>query len=124
MTRINVIPVDELVNKHLLAEYHEITRVFGLVKKSILKGLYPKNITIPKEYKLGTNHVKFFYDKLTYICNRYDELGDELIKRGYKINKIENIGDGIDTIWFNDYIPTTDAMEINRIRIFERLKGK
>lgn len=32
MTRINLIPVQELTNKHLIAEKHEITRVFSLAK--------------------------------------------------------------------------------------------
>lgn len=33
MTRINVVPVTELTDKHLLAEYRELPRIFGASKK-------------------------------------------------------------------------------------------
>ena len=34
MTRINVVDPSELHNKHLMGELHEITRVYGLVRKA------------------------------------------------------------------------------------------
>lgn len=52
MTRINLIPVQELTNKHLIAEKHEITRVFALAKNS-------KSPKIPNTYRTGTGHVTF-----------------------------------------------------------------
>lgn len=47
MTRINLIPVQELTNKYLIAEKHEITRVFALAKNS-------KSPKIPNTYRMGT----------------------------------------------------------------------
>lgn len=57
MTRINLIPVEELTNKHLIAEKHEITRVFALAKNS------KPNVKIPDTYRMGKGHVTFFIIK-------------------------------------------------------------
>ena len=60
MTRINAgIPPAELTNKHLIAEHREIKRI----PNCIAKGKY-KMEGIPDKFKLGTGHVKFFYNKL------------------------------------------------------------
>lgn len=98
MTRINVLNPTELNNKMLVAEVHEITRVFGLARKAqfdIIKG----KRKIPPEYKLGENHVLFFYNKLKFIADRYESLVAEMQgsfgsnephsqRRGYKPNPI------------------------------------
>jgi deoxyribonuclease (pyrimidine dimer) len=120
MTRINVIPVEELHHTHLVAEYKEIVRVFALARKCQHE-LHKKNI--PNEYKLGTNHVLFFYDKLKYISERYDSLCNEMQNRGYNCNRIAktDLEQGIDRSLFWDYKPTEVAMQINRDRINLRL---
>ena len=53
MTRINCIAPALLNNKHLLAEYRELPRVFGLVKKAIKNGYSPKNFEQFNSYKMG-----------------------------------------------------------------------
>ena len=64
MTRINVgIPPAELVNQHLIAEHREIKRI----PNCIAKGKYNMD-GIPDKFKLGTGHVKFFYNKLLYLA--------------------------------------------------------
>jgi deoxyribonuclease V len=35
MTRINLLPPSELADQHLLAEWRELPRIFGLVKKKL-----------------------------------------------------------------------------------------
>ena len=70
MTRINSgIPSAELLDMHLLAEHREIKRIPNCIKKGryCLTG-------IPSKFKMGTGHVKFFYDKLKYLHERYIEL--------------------------------------------------
>ena len=130
MTRINVVPVEELTNKHLMAEYHEITRIFRLVREAQNRGINKYNIdyrlSIPIEYTLGKGHVLFFYNKLRFILNRYKELQFELRSRNYNISPIDDSSliEGIRMEWLNDYIPTNDALDINRTRIFERLASK
>lgn len=125
MTRVNVIPVEELVREHLQGEYKEITRIFTLAKKAqfaYLRGKYP----IPSAYTMGEGHMKFFVPRLKYIADRYKSLVAEMRRRGYHPNPIprEQLLDGIDPKLYNDYIPTEEAMRINRARIAERLAGK
>lgn len=125
MTRINVIPVEELHRLHLQAELKEITRVFGYARKAqfdIIKG----KRNIPKEYTLGTGHVLFFYPRLKFIADRYESLVAEMKRRGYNVNPIarEKLLKGIDIRLHNDYTPTQEAIEINKQRISDRLSGK
>lgn len=83
MTRINTIHPKYLLDQHLMAEYRE----FPMVEAALRKSLDAKNpIDIPDTYRLGTGHVKFFYNKKQYLMNRYDDLIKELLHRGYDIN--------------------------------------
>lgn len=120
MTRINCIPPAELVNKHLLAEYRELPRIFTLARRAS---------DAPKHYVLGTGHMKFFFDKLLYLVKRQAEIIKELNKRGINTNYVaENLlahqkclgGNIPDQLW-NDWEPDEAAMAINRARIQERL---
>lgn len=127
MTRINVIEPSELTNKHLMGELHEITRVYGLVRKAqdrkINKYNFKDKIKQPSAYTMGTGHVYFFYDKLRFITERYYALNQEAVKRNFKVNPIDKqqLVSDIQQWWFGDYQPTQDAVEINRNRIKERL---
>lgn len=119
MTRINVgILPKELTNKHLIAEHREIKRIPNCVKK----GRYSLKDQ-PKEFKLGTGHVKFFYDKLLYLKNRYEELYSECIKRRFNVQYYGNAWNGIDGNLMNDYSPTEKDREIILERIEEKLKN-
>jgi len=123
MTRINCVPPSELVDKHLVAEYRELPRIFGLVRKAQDKGLTPKDIGANPSYVLGTGHVKFFYNKLQYLMKRQQMLIDEMRKRGFKPNfvNIDELMTGINQCWYGDWEPDEVAMNINRERIKERL---
>lgn len=122
MTRINCIPVGELTNKHLVAEYRELPRVFKLARM-------PKpNEQFPQHYTLGTGHVKFFYDKLHYCYERQHQLYNEMKRRGYKPKHYPEMlllehGHQKVKLW-GDWKPTPQAMMINRQRIKERLNDK
>lgn len=123
MTRINVIPVQELHNKHLLGEYKEITRVYAITRKN-QRDILGGHKAIPSAYTLGTGHVLHFCNKLQYITERYQQLIQEMLDRGYKPNpiNIKDLLDGIDPKMYNQYVPTDEAIKINRQRINERLK--
>lgn len=129
MTRINIVDPGELTNKHLMGELHEITRVYGLVRKAqdrkINKYNFKDKIKQPSAYTMGAGHVYFFYDKLGFITERYYTLNQEAVKRNFNVNPIkkEQLVSGIQEWWFGDYQPTQEAMEINRKRINERLEG-
>lgn len=122
MTRINLIKPSELHYKHLVAETREITRIFGLARKNQRDILGGRKV-LPKEYTLGTGHCLFFCSKLKFIADRYEALTSEMIRRGYKPNPIprEDLLADIDSKLIKDYIPTPEAININRQRILERM---
>lgn len=115
MTRINVVPVSELCDQHLLAEHRELTRIPNCINK----GRYNMSGQ-PTQYTLGKGHVKFFYDKLRYLHVRYDELTAECIARGFNPSYNWPI-DGVPSELYNDYRSTEDAIRINRERIADRI---
>ncbi|AKD39234.1 hypothetical protein I926_09620 [Pasteurella multocida subsp. multocida OH4807] len=119
MTRINLIPPTELCDQHLLAEHRELTRIPNAVAKGKfdLKGQ-------PTDYKLGTGHVRFFFDKLTFLKKRYDLLHQECKARGFNVQYYwpENLPSDA-SLWL-DYIPTEDALQANKARILDRMPAK
>lgn len=121
MTRINVVPVKELCNKHLFAEWREIPRLRSYLKKSFNSD---KDIVIPENYVLGPGHVKFFYDKLQYVYTRYIDLTKELKDRGFNIQYKPLLFldiEGVPDYWFADWKPNEEDIELNRQRIKQRM---
>jgi deoxyribonuclease (pyrimidine dimer) len=121
MTRINCVDPQTLHVKHLCAEYREIPRIFALVRKHVQSG---KTLSAPSVYTLGTGHVKFFYDKLGYISDRYSSLIDEMKRRKYNPSFTNNMriefGD-IPVKYWKDWTPTPESVRINSERILERM---
>lgn len=120
MTRINVVPVEELCNAHLFAEFRELTRIPNGIASGKMKTEYRD---APLKYTLGTGHVKFFADKLLFLKKRYDALYKELLRRDYDVAYIWPDDLPKYAIW-NDYRPTEEALAINRARIKERMPEK
>jgi deoxyribonuclease (pyrimidine dimer) len=121
MTRVNLIPPDQLTNKHLVAEFKELSQLIGQVRKMIKN---PNTLNkIPKEFTLNTGHVTFFVDKLLYIKNRHQLIKQEMLHRGFKADANLNLID-LPPQLFNDYIPTPDAVNIVRTRIQLRISEK
>lgn len=95
MTRVNLVPVEELTSRHAMAELRELKMVPAALRRSLRTRKW--NVVkseIPKHYTLNTGHVKFFFDKLWYLRTRYFQLVGELLKRGYKLdpdNMIKNM---------------------------------
>lgn len=119
MTRINLVPPSELCDQHLLAEHRELTRIPNAVAKGKfdLKGQ-------PTDYKLGEGHVRFFFNKLTFLKNRYDALHQECKARGFNVQYFwaEDLPDD-PNLWL-DYEPTETALALNRERIALRMPAK
>lgn len=77
MTRINVIPVCELSDQHLIAEYRELPRV---IKQDI-------NIdNAPTCYTLGTGHMRWARRHWQYTYERFVAICNEMQFRGFKTN--------------------------------------
>lgn len=126
MTRINLgIHPEELCDQHLLAEYRELPRIVSAVMKRIDNGKGFDDI--PEQFTLGKGHVKYFYNKGSYLVARQDAIIKELLRRGFNIQFTDELQWPWEMIE-NKYLkyPVTvfeqqDAQVILRERICERL---
>lgn len=80
---------------------------------------------MPDDYVLGTGHETFFFDKLRYIAKRYQELCEWRQESGYKFTEIsvDELLDGLPDFVLGDYIPTENALLLNRERLELRSSG-
>jgi hypothetical protein len=117
MTRINCVPVEELHQKHLVAEYRELPRVFRLAEAAAKRG----GVTAPDTYTLGAGHVKFFYSRLSYCQQRFKQLIAEMIRRGYNPQHTECPAVSVPAGWLQSWSPTEADLLINRQRIADRM---
>lgn len=119
MTRISVgVRAIELCDAHLIKERVELVRIPNAVRtgKAVIKD-------IPKQFTLGTGHVKFFYDKMGYLHQRYTELTKECIARGFNITDFSDSFEGISPSLWKNYNETAQDRTIVVQRVNERLLG-
>lgn len=119
MTRISVgVRAIELCDAHLIKERVELVRIPNAVRtgKAVIKD-------IPKQFTLGTGHVKFFYDKMGYLHQRYTELTNECIARGFNITDFSDSFEGISPSLWKNYNETAQDRTIVVQRVNERLLG-
>lgn len=123
MTRINVIPVTELCDQHLLAEHRELTRIPNGIISGRLQASYPD---APAKYVLGDGHVKFFVNNMNWLYWRYQELLRECAYRKFNVANIAPSTSEIPgTNWGQNYekhLGTPAAIALNRARINQRLQ--
>lgn len=125
MTRINTIDPFDLLDQHLFAEWRELPRIFALARYWSDSGERSK---IPDSYRLGTGHVRFFYDKLQWLAFRHAILTSELLARGYNLgNGYIELGEYIGwmkaeypQLW-NGWEPNAEAHRINLERLQDKL---
>jgi len=123
--RINIIPVQELADQHLRAEYNEIKFSADYYRRSKKTKVGIDKTRIGKEYTLSTGHAYMWYDKFAYIVNRLKELCVEMRARGYAVNYPTIELAGVDEEWnYGDYIPTPEGQKINVDRIVQRIEMK
>ena len=119
MTRISVgVRAIELCDAHLIKERIELLRIPNAIKsgKAVVKD-------IPKSFTLGTGHVKFFYDKLGYLRERYDELTRECIERDFNITDFSDSFLDLPSNLCNNYQERDIDRKIVVERVNERLLG-
>lgn len=80
MTNVNTIDPKHLTDQHLLAEYRELPRIASHFSHN-------PRVPIPEKYKLGTGHIKFFYNKAHYLIQRHEAIMDELMVRRFNLTK-------------------------------------
>lgn len=149
MTRINLVPPEELMDQHLFAEFREIKMVPKSLRRSLraaeardvkthgyrdayvqaLMGQAIVLAAVPQAYALNTGHVSFFYDKALYLRKRYAALKQELDRRGINYNRNseldpDGVFDALDERFRKDYDPTPEALALVRARIAEKIAMK
>ena len=128
MTRINLVEPSQLTDKHLMAEYRELPRVFTAVLKLQEQGKSLSDVDIPNSYVLGQGHVKFFYNKINWIERRYSCLHKELKSRNFKLdrslfNEVMIGQSKISSEWCCvEFIPSPEEIYLNMARICKRSK--
>jgi len=126
MTRINCVPVTELHDRHLVAEYRELPRCFALMYAAQQRGEAVRDKRNPTEYVLGTGHVRFFYDKGLFLLTRQRELVAEMLRRGFNPQHRDPgafMPIDMDPWRMMDWTPDQHALALNRSRIAERIDG-
>lgn len=118
MTRIDITPVEELHDKHLLSNYRELPRVYALALRYYEQG---QKTRLPETYRMGTGHVKFFYDKGAWLKRRFEqEIVPEMQRRGFVTNFTTYREHP--TPLHKDWTPNQQDMAVDRARIAERLE--
>jgi len=119
MTRINCVPVAELCDQHLLAEFREITRVPNQILTGKLRTDYSDK---PQFYTMGKGHVKFFVEKGHYLHQRYLQLTSECRRRGFNITPIFPMASALVAKQaYKEWVPDSAALNLNRQRICQRM---
>lgn len=119
MTRISAtIKPIELCDQMLIAEHREIIRIPNTIKsgKAIVKN-------IPQDFRLGTGHVKFFYDKVLFLYNRYVDLNNECKNRGFNVTDYHECFEGLPSELMKDWRPNSNVRTLLKNRVNERLSS-
>lgn len=125
MTRINIVPPSELYDQHLVAEYREIFMVPGSLKKTLASKTGFQLSKVPPTFTLNKGHVYFFFNKGLYLQNRYQEIIEEMKKRGMSPDPGRLFPQHVfPKELFNDWAPSEPEQSIVRERINFRLSQK
>lgn len=123
MTRINLVPVTELADQHLMAEYRELPMVPASLRRTLNSkmGFQIKRVSIP--YTLNAGHVYFFFNKGQFLLNRWHLLIDELRRRNFNIDPESRDvkWDMFDQVEQRVWVPTEADITLSRERIRTRL---
>ena len=131
MTRINAnIPMELLSDKLLVSEIEELPRILYHILCRIEANKQFDDI--PKNFCLGTGHIKFFFDKCFFLFDRYKHLIDEYEKRSKQkynqirynqvINRYLKIS-RLKPILCQDWIASKENNELIINRILEKSKN-
>lgn len=120
MTRISAtIKPEELCDQMLLAEHREIVRIPNTIKSG-----KAKIENIPDDFRLGSGHVKFFYNKIGYLFERYYNLRVECLMRGFYVKDYSDSFKNIPPILLYNWVPDEKVVRPLLVqRINERLSN-
>ncbi len=126
MTRINIIPVRELYDQHLIAEYREITMIPAALNRTLKSKNGLDKSRISDNYTLNKGHVYFFYNKGKYLFKRYQKIVMEMKKRGFQPDNKRKFPKDIfiENNLYKDWTPTLEDYKIIHERIKSKVKEK
>ena len=121
MTRINLVPPESLHPKHLMAEIHELPRVFGLVR-AFHERSAEEDLSEHSKYKMGAGHVKFFYTRLGFLVDRYRALCAHAVALGWKVKPVDAaaLTHGIPSKYLGSFHPSRGDISVNLGRLVEK----
>lgn len=131
MTRINLVDPTLLSDKHLMAEYHELPRIFTELGKLHSQLKSSADVEKPDNYVLGKGHMKFFYNKLQWLMNRHDVIYRELRDRGFDLrfkiyaevqHKAREVYNTERLLQITDWQPSVEEIYLNMARLCKRSK--
>ena len=79
-------------------------------------------MNVPNYSEPFTGHEKFFYDKLGYLLERYHQIHQECLYRGWNMTDFSEAWKGIRPEYMGGYKPNLDDVAIIMERINERIK--
>jgi deoxyribonuclease (pyrimidine dimer) len=122
VTRVNLVDPRTLSLQHLIVEWRELPRIakacWLAIERDGIDGMLER---VPPEYVMGTNHVRHFYDKGTFITNRFAALQVEMRERGVNFDEDITVDEWCVFDWDvrlrKDYIPTPQAIALSQERL-------
>ena len=126
MTRVNIIPVEELHDQHLIAEYRELTMVPAALNRTLKSKKGLDKTKIPENYTLNQGHVYFFYNKGKYLDKRYSQIFKEMQNRGFSPDLKRKFPKNIfiENDLYKDWMPNPEDLKIIRERIKNKINQK
>lgn len=126
MTRINVVPVAELADQHLMAEYRELPMIMGSLKRTLKSKSGWQKQKVAPQYTLNKGHVYFFTNKKSFLAERFAALIEELKSRNYNISPADRVIDWnvFDTVPQVEWTPSEQDIKLNMDRIKARIAQK
>lgn len=120
-----MIPASLLMDQHLLAENKEIPQLAGQFLKSLRSPNFNPN-TLPKQFTLGTGHVRFFYRYGEFLRRRAKHVYTECLRRGFNMKPFEFYDHWKDMgpEWNKDFKPSNDDIMVSIERIHMRFSEK
>ncbi len=120
MTRINLVPVEELSDQHLFAEYRELPRMADFYNKTV-----KREEDISKKFTLNTGHMTFFLNKSKYLEKRHRRITKELRTRNINFTEREAFSMPVGSRFKQiSWDPCSEEIEVSNERIQEKLKQK
>lgn len=102
-----------------MAEFYEMIRI----PNAIIAMRVDLSVPIPSDFSLGKGHVRFFYNKIKYLHERYNEIYSEAQSRGFNVTHndqpfvlVQKVYPELYNYWF--------AVPLDRQLIIDRIESK